>query len=301
MPWTEEAGPVDLFVNVCWQRYCDLNGCQQVWTTSEPVNELSAASRPGWVPCDANLLPWPLLDCGMPRPDPASRRGRYSEGLRNDAVVLEAARDVFSSLGAGATVAAVASRAGLGIGSLYRRYGSKEELLQRLCVLAMEEVIEVGRVWLLEEDPWEGLVGYVRACVRTRSGALTPLAGSVAVTQEMRRVSAAALNLCEQIVARAHADGRLRDDVQAVDITLLLEQFSRRRPTASDPREDAVRDRLLAISLAGLRRHDSGDEPLPGEPPTREWYRARWSGSASQGEPHRPAGTDVAGADRAGA
>jgi len=237
----------------------------------------------------------------MPRSDPASKRGRYLEGLRNDALVLEAARDVFSSLGAEATVAAVANRAGLGIGSLYRRYGSKQELLQRLCVLAMEEVIDLGRVWLLEDDPWEGLVGYVRACVRTRSGALAPLAGSVAVTEEMQRASSEALSLCEQIVARAHADGRLRDDVQAVDVMLLLEQFSRRRPPASDLGEEAVRDRLLAISLAGLRRYDSGDEPLPGEAPTRDWYQARWSGSASEDEPHRPVGTVVAGADRAGA
>ncbi|HJZ02032.1 MAG TPA: helix-turn-helix domain-containing protein, partial [Streptosporangiaceae bacterium] len=73
------------------------------------------------------------------RPD--SVHGRQAEARRNDLVVLEAARDVFSALGADAPVSAVADRAGVGIGTLYRRYGSKAELLQRLCVLAMEQAV----------------------------------------------------------------------------------------------------------------------------------------------------------------
>ena len=72
------------------------------------------------------------------------RRGRQAEAERNDRVVLEAARDVFVAYGAGAPVSAVAKRAGVGMGSLYRRYGSKAELLQRLCVLAMEDGISAA-------------------------------------------------------------------------------------------------------------------------------------------------------------
>ncbi|HJZ28613.1 MAG TPA: helix-turn-helix domain-containing protein, partial [Streptosporangiaceae bacterium] len=57
------------------------------------------------------------------RPD--SVHGRQAEARRNDLVVLEAARDVFSAQGADAPVSAVADRAGVGIGTLYRRFGSK--------------------------------------------------------------------------------------------------------------------------------------------------------------------------------
>ena len=74
---------------------------------------------------------------------PQSVRGRQAEARRNDLVVLEAARDVFTAQGAGAPVSAVAGRAGVGMGTLYRRYGSKTELLQRLCVLRISAVVSI--------------------------------------------------------------------------------------------------------------------------------------------------------------
>jgi AcrR family transcriptional regulator len=92
---------------------------------------------------------------------PARRRGRYLEAQRNDLLVLQAAREVFATLGADAPVAAVAERAGVGVGSLYRRYGSKTELLQRLCVLAMQEAASAAEVALGAEDAWTGLAGYI--------------------------------------------------------------------------------------------------------------------------------------------
>ena len=89
------------------------------------------------------------------RPD--SVHGRQAEARRNDLVVLEAARDVFSALGADAPVSAVADRAGVGIGTLYRRFGSKTELLQRLCVLAMDQTLQAADDALEASDPWAGL------------------------------------------------------------------------------------------------------------------------------------------------
>src|ERR1700722_4204909 len=72
-------------------------------------------------------------------------RGRQQEAARNDRRVLDAAREVFATQGWDAPVSAVAERAGVGMGSLYRRYGSKTELLQRLCVVAMEQNIGAPR------------------------------------------------------------------------------------------------------------------------------------------------------------
>jgi AcrR family transcriptional regulator len=65
------------------------------------------------------------------------RRARRAEAERNDQALLEAAREVLAEDGAHASVAAIAARAGLGIGSLYRRYRTKEELFQRLCTIAL--------------------------------------------------------------------------------------------------------------------------------------------------------------------
>ena len=125
--------------------------------------------------------------------------------------MLEAARDVFTAQGAGAPVSAVAERAGVGIGTLYRRYGSKTELLQRLCVLAMDQALAATDDALQASDPWAGLEGYIRTCIELRSGSLASLAGQIETTAEMRSTARRSMARMEEIIARAHRDGRHRN------------------------------------------------------------------------------------------
>ena len=208
--------------------------------------------------------------------NPLSGRGRQAEARRNDLAVLDAARDVFTAQGAGAPITAVAERAGVGMGTLYRRYGSKTELLQRLCVLAMQQALDAAADALRADDPWTGLADYIRACVELRSGALAALAGQVETTEEMRATAKQSLARAAELVARAHQDGSLRPDVTALDLNWLIEQFSRRAPDPVDPREERnVRSRLLAIALDGLRARP-GAQPLPGDPPSPDHYANRW-------------------------
>jgi AcrR family transcriptional regulator len=210
---------------------------------------------------------------------PQSVHGRQAEARRNDRAVLDAARDVFAAQGADAPISAVAGRAGVGMGTLYRRYGSKTELLQRLCVMAMEQAIEAADDALGADDPWAGLCGYIRACAEMRSGALASLAGQVEATDEMRGTARRSMARAREVVDRARRAGRLRADVSALDIAWLIEQFSRRAPGGSgdaDPEEEGnVRARLLGIALDGLRA--PAPAPLPGRPPSLERYVNRWS------------------------
>jgi AcrR family transcriptional regulator len=211
---------------------------------------------------------------------PQSARGRQAEARRNDLAVLEAARDVFTAMGADAPIAAVAERAGVGMGTLYRRYGSKAELLQALCVLAMEQTLAAAEEALQANDPWAGLTGYITACVELRSGALASLAGQIETTAEMRRTAQRGMERMTEIAARAHRDGSLRPDATPMDITWLIEQFSRRAPDPVDPDEErSVRFRLVAIALDGLRARtaEGSRRILPGDPPSRERYVNRWS------------------------
>jgi AcrR family transcriptional regulator len=203
-----------------------------------------------------------------------SRRGRQAEAERNDRLVLDAAREVFAAQGAGAPIAAVAERAGVGMGSLYRRYGSKTELLRRLCTLAMEQAIDAAEAGLAEADPWEGLAGYVRTCVGFRSGALAPLAGAIETTPEMWETSRRGRELLAAIVARAHRDGGLRLDVTPLDVMWLIELFSRCGAAPASAEDDSARRRLLAIALDGLRARER--PALPSPPPTIEHYVGRW-------------------------
>ena len=206
--------------------------------------------------------------------NPDSAHGRQAEARRNDRAVLDAARDVFSAQGADAPISAVAERAGVGAGTLYRRYGSKTELLQRMCVLAMEQGMEAAGEALQADDPWTGLCGYIRACVEMRSGALGSLAGQIEMTDEMFSTARRGMTLAGEVVARAHRAGSLRPDVTALDIALLIESFSRRAPAEADEERNA-QARLLTVAFDGLRA--PGATPLPGRAPSVSRYTGRWS------------------------
>jgi len=211
------------------------------------------------------------------------RRGRYAEAERNDRRLLEAAREVFATQGFDAPVSAIAERAGVGIGSLYRRYATKEELLQRLCVLAMQQVIDAAERGLVAESAWSGLVGYIRECVAFGTGALAPVAGRIETTEEMWQTARKAREVTDQLVARAHEEGTLREDVTSLDISLLMELFSRRSPVRPADKDQDTRERLLAVALDGLRADPSAQErePLPGRPPSLDEYVEPWRRSTS--------------------
>jgi AcrR family transcriptional regulator len=206
-------------------------------------------------------------------------RGRQAEAERNDRLVLAAARAVVARYGASAPVSAIAEQAGVGIGSLYRRYGSKDDLLRHLCLLAMQDTISAAEQALAEPDAWTGLAGYVRACVAQRTGTLGALAGSIETTRDMWAVSRRSRDLLGQLVDRARRDTALRQDVTALDIAWLIEALGRFGP-ADQAAEDAdIRDRLTAIALDGLRARPGGGT-LPGAPPTARHFERRWQGPA---------------------
>jgi AcrR family transcriptional regulator len=210
--------------------------------------------------------------------DRAGRKGRQAEAARNDLKVLQAAREIFATQGWEAPVSAIAQRAGVGMGSLYRRYGSKTELLQHLCVLSMRQVIDAAETALAADDAWDGLVGYVRACVGLGAGAFAPLAGAIEVTAEMLATAKRSNALLRDILARAQRAGQARADVTDADIWGIIEQFSRRSANPRTPRtpdDPDIRTRILAISLDGLR-----PQPvtcLSGTPPDPHSSARKWA------------------------
>jgi AcrR family transcriptional regulator len=209
---------------------------------------------------------------------------RRPQAERNDRAVLQAARDVLAEDGAHASVATIAARAGVGIGSLYRRYRTKEELFQRLSLLSLQHWNDAAERALAHDDPGSGLATFVMECAEFGQGTLGPVAGTIEVTEEMAATSAQGDELLDRLVVRAQAAGALRPDVTAVDIMLLIEQLGRsplveqlRRQGRDDLLADAVaaRRRLLAITVAGLRPGDA--PPLPGSPPSPALFTERWA------------------------
>ncbi len=202
--------------------------------------------------------------------------GRRGQAARNDGRILAAAREVFVA-DADAPISSVASRAGVGISALYRRYPSKEDLLRQLCGEGLERYVAEAEVAVADDgDPWEAFAGFLRRIVAADVHSLTVrLAGTFTPTEDMLRDAQRARELNEQIVARAKAGGGLRDDVQPEDLALVLEMVAAIRPGifGDDARTADLRQRYLSLCLDGLRAQE---EPLPGPPPTDEELGRRW-------------------------
>jgi AcrR family transcriptional regulator len=174
-----------------------------------------------------------------------------------------------------APIAAVAARAGVGIGALYRRYGSKEELLRRLCAEGQRQYIaEVEAALADEGDPWVAFTGFMRRIVDADTHSLVlRLAGTFAPTDEMYRNGQRAEELNVQLFERTRAAGAIRPDVEAVDIALLFEQLAAVR-VADEERTRQLRRRYLALVLDAI--HASSGSPLPGPAPSWEELGLRW-------------------------
>ena len=204
----------------------------------------------------------------------APMSGRRAEAARNDDRIREAARAVFLA-DPGAPIAAVAEHAGVGIGALYRRYASKDELLQELAADGMQRYLDEVRAALADDgDPWIAFTRFMRRCLDIGAGALTQrLAGTFTATEELNRQGREIHQATQEILDRTKAAGALRPDVEVGDLSLLLEQLQALR--IGDPvRANQLRHRYLALILDGLHIDDAA--PLPGTPPTWRETSARY-------------------------
>ncbi|HZA05363.1 MAG TPA: helix-turn-helix domain-containing protein [Propionibacteriaceae bacterium] len=201
--------------------------------------------------------------------------GRRAEAARNDGVILGAAREVFLA-DPGAPIAAVAERAGVGIGALYRRYPSKDALLQRLCGDGLQSYIEAAEASLADDlDPWAAFAGFLSRVVDIGAGSLTVrLAGTFSPTPELFAAARRGGELNVEIVRRAHEAGVLRPDFTVNDVGILFEALASIGFGARD-RDRKLRQRYLSLWLDGMRTPPA-QEPLPASPPTDRELQGRW-------------------------
>ena len=142
------------------------------------------------------MMAGPPLSAAGPPPAPLSRR--QAQARRNDRLILAAARDVFLR-DPHAPISAVADAARVGISALYRRYPSKESLLQTLCADGLRRQVELAEQALDPGlDPWDAFAGFVTGIVESDVHALTAhLLGSLTPTAELRELAGRANALTE--------------------------------------------------------------------------------------------------------
>ncbi|MFC8986338.1 TetR/AcrR family transcriptional regulator [Streptomyces sp. NPDC057115] len=209
------------------------------------------------------------------------------DAQRNLEHVLRAAREVFGELGYGAPMEDVARRARVGVGTVYRRFPSKDVLVRRIAEEETSRLTEQARAALGQEDePWSALSRFLRTSVASGAGRLLPPQvlrvgvaeergaadharvpqqrvqpgtgelrllpdEAVAVVPEDDAGAAELLEVVGRLVERARAAGALRPDVSVSDVLLVIATAAPSLPDAAQ--QAAAAARLLDILLEGLR------------------------------------------------
>jgi AcrR family transcriptional regulator len=199
-------------------------------------------------------------------PAPADgARTQRADARRNRRKVLDAARKAFAEDGLDVRVEKVARKAGVGVGTVYRHFPTKEDLLQALADDRFAGLAEAARRALEDPDAWNGFSEFMRysAKVMAEDRAL-----SEAMDQRPEMCGQAAedvrlLDIVGELIERAQAEGALREDVVPEDVPSLICGLGR-ATRETEGRPSMSWERYLAIILAGLR--PPPDSPLPASP-----------------------------------
>ncbi|MCV7066995.1 TetR/AcrR family transcriptional regulator [Mycolicibacterium farcinogenes] len=193
-----------------------------------------------------------------------TRPALRKDAERNRQRVLEAARELFAEKGLEATLNDVARHANVGVGTVYRRFATKEELIEAIFVDGMEQLTALAEIALQHEDSWLGFAWYVeRMCEITATDrGLREIAFSKAYGGD--RVKACQEKLVPvltKVVERAQGDGYLRPEVSSTDMPLLGLLSGTVSEFAGNVDAELWR-RYVALLLEGMRAHVD-QSPIP--------------------------------------
>ncbi|HZD37421.1 MAG TPA: TetR/AcrR family transcriptional regulator [Actinomycetes bacterium] len=199
----------------------------------------------------------------------AQPRRMRADAIRNRRRLLDAARDALIEQGANAPLEDIARRAGVGIGTLYRRFPDRPALLRQVALDLLWRSAHEGAGALTEEpDGFSALARYMHRALDLRIAAAMPVVvGQLRMEQDAELVAArqASVGPLDQIIAKAHQEGALRPDVASGDIGLLLVRLTRPLPGPFPPEvHRRLAHRHLDLLLAGLRSSNAPGGPLPG-------------------------------------
>jgi AcrR family transcriptional regulator len=201
-------------------------------------------------------------------------RGLRVDAERNRQRILTAACQAFAKLGLEVPMEEIARRAGVGVGTLYRRYPSRADLIAAAFETKMTAYADAARQALADPDPWRGFCAYVEQICAMQAGdrgfttALTmtfPAAERFEADRERAYADFVAL------IERAKAVGKLRTDFVAEDMLMFLMANAGVLTATVDTAPDTWR-RLIGYLLQACPA--SAAQSLPAAPTARQMYQA---------------------------
>jgi AcrR family transcriptional regulator len=186
-----------------------------------------------------------------------SEKPLRADAARNRERILEAAAEVFATRGLEATLDDIAAHAGLGVGTVYRRFPNRDALVEALFEERLDGVAALAATVLDEPDSWAAL----RLLLETVGGVVTADQGlfEVLVCRPGGRaaVRERMLPIVTGVISRAQADGHLRADLAPTDFPMMLRMLAGIADATREVRPDLWR-RYLELLLDGLKAERAG-------------------------------------------
>jgi AcrR family transcriptional regulator len=185
----------------------------------------------------------------------SSDRPLRRDAERNRQRILEAARAVFAERGLSGSHDDIARAAGVGVGTVYRRFPEKEQLIDALFEARIEEIADIARAAAESPDPWEGFVDFLTRTQEMQCedrGLKEVVLGDARGAERASAARSLLVPLVERILQRAQDAGVVRNDVEISDIPLIQLAIGTIAESSRDVAPDAWR-RTMTLVLDGLR------------------------------------------------
>jgi AcrR family transcriptional regulator len=180
-----------------------------------------------------------------------------ADARRNRERVISGARRCMARNGLDAGMEEIARKAGVGVGTVYRHFPTKEALIEGLAQARFERLAEIANEALAVEDPWEGFEHLMRASaeIQTEDRALSEILVSRQKTMRASAEKVGILELVAQVMERAQKSGQLRKDAEPEDVPMVMCALA---GASKNPMTDP--ERYITMVLDGLR--SPGATPL---------------------------------------
>jgi len=182
------------------------------------------------------------------------RAGRpmRADARRNYDLLVVAARAVFAEQGGGASMEAIAKQAGVGVGTLYRHFPKRIDIVEAVYRDDVDALVATADRGLTDFEPWAALEAWLRAYVdygRSKRTFLNELHEAFEKNPDLKPASRDRIwDACERVLRRAQDAGAARSDIDGADLMQLVSPMCMNGTLTADQG-----DRLLAMVLDGLR------------------------------------------------
>jgi AcrR family transcriptional regulator len=197
-----------------------------------------------------------------------SERPLRKDAERNRQLILDSARELFAERGLGVSLDEIARHAGVGVGTVYRRFPDKEQLIDALFEDRLGEILAAANASLEMGDPWEALAHFLERSLELQvedRGLKELLLGTSTAHARIEKGRQQIQPVVQAVLLRAQRAGVVREDLTVADLLLLQHAIGEAAEYTREVAPEVWR-RTMWIALDGLRPDRRRSSPMPVPP-----------------------------------